>query len=83
MSERIKPKKTEDGHWLIDFTQEGSPLLEGLKKPVRAVEFSVGAVQYRVPRGADDPIPDNVVEIGGLFHNLDNGKMGKNLKDVV
>ena len=73
----------EDGVYFVDFTQPGSPLLKGLKVPVRAVEFDVGPMRYRVPRGADDPMPDNVVEIGGLFHNTQTGMIGTKLEDVV
>ena len=49
---------------IIDFSQMPKAL-EGLKKPVRFVEFKIGGTRMRIPRGADDPTPDHVLWFGG------------------
>jgi len=78
--DRIKPIKIKKGH-LIDFTKEES-FLGGLKQPIRNVEYRIGGITYRVPRGADNPTPDNVVKVGGLFVNFEDGQIGTSLEDV-
>lgn len=37
-----------------------------LKEPVRYIPFRYGDVDLLIPRGADDPTPDNVIKVGGV-----------------
>ena len=83
MNERLKATKQEDGRILVDLTQTGSPLMDGLKAPVRQVRFSAGAVDFVAPRGTNDETPDNVIAVGGVFQNTDTGKIGKTIEDVT
>jgi hypothetical protein len=82
-----RPKSTKDNrsgkNEVIDLTQDGSPLLEGLKKPVRKVAYTHGSTEFVFPRGADDPTPDEVIEVGGVFHNARTGAVGNTLEDVM
>jgi hypothetical protein len=78
----IEPFKQENGRYLVDFTQPGSPLLSGLKEPVRKIRYGVAAIDYVFPRGADDPTPDYVVEVGGLYYNMNDGRVGKTIDEV-
>jgi len=36
----------------------------------------------RIPRGADDQTPDDVVMIGGIYLNLTDGRIGKSVASV-
>ena len=74
---------TQSGRKLVDLTKPGSPLLNGLTQPVRVVTYSIGSFDYRVPRGADDPTPDNVVKMGGLYFNTSDGRVSKDISQVV
>lgn len=66
----------------INLTKDPA-LVDGLQQPTREVKFSVAGVRYKFLRGADDPTPDNVLQIGGIFINVDDGRMGEQLTDVV
>lgn len=82
-TERVIRMVDKGDHKFIDFTVPGSPLLEGLVAPVRTIEYRIGNVLYRVPRGADNPTPDNVVKIGGFWNNLSDGRTSREMKDVI
>jgi hypothetical protein len=75
------PKHLKD-QFLVDFAREGNPTLSELKQPIRIIEFRIGSIVCRIPRSADDPTPDNVVKIGGLYHNLSDGRMSTDMASV-
>ena len=77
-----KSGQDETGQLWIDLTAV-SELVNKLETPTRVFQFRIGPVVYRLLRGADDPTPDNVVELSGLYHNLDDGRIGPELKDVL
>jgi len=86
MIERVKEipaVKQNDGSLLIDLAQEGSPFLEGLLEPIRTVDVRVGSVVYRMPRGANDTTPDNVVQVGSMWTNMETGRAGFKLEDAL
>jgi len=75
--------KAADGCPMVDLTVVNSPFLEGLKKPIRVVEYCVGGIWIREPRGADDPMPDHVIMVAGIYINQLDGRIGADLADVV
>ena len=77
-----KSGRDAEGPVWLDLT-EVSELVESLQKPTRVFQCRIGPVVYRILRGADDPTPDNVIEISGLFHNIDDGRIGRELNDVA
>jgi hypothetical protein len=81
-SSGAKSGRDENGQLWIDLT-EVSELVNKLETPTRVFQYRIGPVVYRLLRGADDATPDNVVQFGGLYHNLDTGHVGRELKDVV
>lgn len=74
--------RDENGQLWVDLT-EVSELVNKLETPTRVVQYRIGPVMYKVLRGADDPTPDNVVQLSGLYHNLDSGQVSRELKDIV
>ncbi len=77
-----KSGRDENGQLWIDLTGDHE-LVDKLEKPTRVFQCRVGSVIYRMCRGADDPTPDNVVKMNGLYHNLDTGHLSRELSDVT
>ena len=67
---------------LIDLSKV--PELVGrLQQPARVVEYQIAGIHYRVARGANDPTPDNVVQMAGMYFNLTDGRVSSALDGVV
>jgi len=49
----------------------------------RVVEERVGPVVYRNLRHPEDPVPDHVTEISGVFTNRVDGRASKDLGEVI
>lgn len=81
-SSGAKSGRDENGQLWIDLT-EVPKLVNKLEKPTRVVQYRIGPAMYRVCRGADDPTPDCVIQLGSLFHNLNDGRVSREMSDVV
>ena len=71
-----------DNQPMADFSLEDDLAIKKLKAPIRHVEFRFGDILCRIPRGADDQTPDDVVMIGGIYLNLTDGRIGKSVASV-